>query len=148
MDAVEPRMIRGRKQEIGMTRHPFGPTAPEAAGEHADGDGREPAASARYRVDRFVVPEAARAAFLDRVAATSRVLHRQPGFVRELVLEQSTAAGASNFVTVVEWRDAAAIEQAALAVGRAHAAMGFDRRAFTDEHGIRAEIGTYGAVVL
>jgi heme-degrading monooxygenase HmoA len=111
-------------------------------------EGREVGADALYRIDKFIVPAAARTAFLERVAATSRVLHEQKGFRRELVLEQSSGPGAFNFVTVVEWEDGAAVEPAASAVARAHAEQGFDRQAFLAENGIRADIACYSVVAL
>jgi heme-degrading monooxygenase HmoA len=105
-------------------------------------------ADALYRVDRFIVPPAARDEFVKRVAATSRVLHCQPGFRRELVLEQNAGPGVCNFVTLVEWESAAAIGPASEAVARAHAESGFDRHAFLEANGIRADIASYGVVDL
>ena len=40
-----------------------------------------------YRIDRFVVPDAARAEFIGRVRMTHAVLRQQPGFVRDALLE-------------------------------------------------------------
>lgn len=108
----------------------------------------ETSAKTRYRVDKFIVPPAAREAFLERVTVTSRLLRAQPGFLRELVLEQNAGPGEFNFVTVAEWSDDAAIEAATEVVARAHAEMGFDRQAFVAEHGIRADIAHYSALTV
>lgn len=40
-----------------------------------------------YRVDKFVVPDAAREEFLDRVRRTHASLKAQPGFLQDFVLE-------------------------------------------------------------
>jgi len=103
---------------------------------------------ALYRVDKFVVPPAARAAFLDRVTATHAVLRAQPGFVRDLVLEQNGGPGEFNVVTLVEWENAGVVAAASGAVARAHAEAGFDRQAFLAANGIRADIANYGALAL
>ncbi|MBB5754309.1 antibiotic biosynthesis monooxygenase [Prosthecomicrobium pneumaticum] len=101
-----------------------------------------------YRVDRFVVPAPGRAEFLDRVRATHAVLRRQPGFVRDAIVEREAEGGASMVVTIAEWESAAAIEAAGRAVAAAHAADGFDRRALIARLGIAAEIGTYRELAL
>lgn len=46
-----------------------------------------------YRVDRFTVPEGARAEFLSRVRQTHEALRAQPGFLQDLVLEEPGGAG-------------------------------------------------------
>jgi hypothetical protein len=101
-----------------------------------------------YRVDKFIVPAAARAEFLARVAATHEVLRRQAGFARSLVLEQAGGPGAFNFVTLVEWADAAAFEQAVAVVAAAHRASGFDRQAAMARLGITADMATYRPLAL
>ena len=56
-----------------------------------------------YRVDKFIVPDAARQAFIDAVDETDAVMRTQPGFVRHDLLEQVGGPGEYNFVTVAEW---------------------------------------------
>lgn len=101
---------------------------------------------ALYRVDKFVVPAAARDAFLERVMATHAVLRAQAGFMRDLVLEQRGGPGEFNLVTLVEWENAGVVAAASDAVARAHAEAGFDRQTFLAQHGIRADIANYGAL--
>lgn len=99
-----------------------------------------------YRVDRFSVPEAGRAEFLERVAGTHAVLRLQPGFVRDAVLEKTSTPGAVDIVTVAEWESAEAIERAGAAVRRMHAETGFDRAEMFARLGIEADIGVYRPV--
>lgn len=99
-----------------------------------------------YRVDRFSVPAEGRAEFLGRVAATHALLRRQQGFVRDLVLENPSRSGVCDFVTVVEWESAGAIEPAAAAVRELHARTGFDRAEMFSRLGIEAAIGLYRPV--
>lgn len=53
-----------------------------------------------YRVDKFSVPQAAKDEFLKRVRDTHHVLRRQPGFIRDMLLEQVAGPGQFNIVTI------------------------------------------------
>ncbi len=63
-----------------------------------------------YRVDKFVVPGPAREEFLERARRTHALLKAQPGFLQDLILEQSSGPGEFNFVTIVEWASHEAVE--------------------------------------
>ncbi len=79
-----------------------------------------------YRVDKFVVPQAAREEFLKRVYETHEILRRQPGFIRDALLEQISGPGRFNIVTIAEWESQAAIDAARGAIESARAATGFN----------------------
>lgn len=96
-----------------------------------------------YRIDKFIVPAAARDRFIERLRATYRALDDAEGCQRNLVLEQVSGAGEFNIVTFVEWRDAAAYEIARTASQERHAATGFDPKQFMDELGVKADLGNY-----
>jgi heme-degrading monooxygenase HmoA len=96
-----------------------------------------------YRVDKFVVPGAARTEFLERVETTASKLRTLPGFVRHLVLEQTAGPGEFNFVTLAEWEDAERHERAKATVSAWHAETGFSPRAILDRLGIRADVAEY-----
>ena len=59
------------------------------------------------RLDRFVVPDHARADFLDRVRAVHAPLRTQDRFIQDFLLEEPAGPGKSTIVTMVEWEDAA-----------------------------------------
>ena len=96
-----------------------------------------------FRIDKFIVPEAARQAFIDVVDDTDAVMRGQPGFVRHDLLEQVGGPGEFNFVTVAEWESDAVVPAVAAAIARRHAIRCFDRNAFFAQHGITADIATY-----
>lgn len=98
---------------------------------------------ATYRIDCFSVPPQGRDAFLAAVAATHRILRAQPGFVRDLIAEQTAGPGALNLITLVEWQDEAALPGATAAVQAHHAATGFDPRAFIAREDITAHLGFF-----
>jgi heme-degrading monooxygenase HmoA len=100
------------------------------------------------RVDKFSVPADARAEFLEKVQATHALLRTQAGFVQDAILEQTSGPGEFNFVTIVEWENAEAMEPARKAVAALHQRMNLDPREMLARLGIRADIGNYKPVEL
>ena len=97
-----------------------------------------------YRIDRFVVPDAARAEFIGRVRMTHAVLRQQPGFVRDMLVEQpaedparSTSSPSSNGVTLPQPKGARA------AVAAMYARDNFDAQELIRRLGIKADFGSY-----
>jgi heme-degrading monooxygenase HmoA len=96
-----------------------------------------------YRVDKFVVPHAARKEFLERARHTHALLKAQPGFLQDLILEQSSGPGEFNFVTVVEWASQEAVENARAAVMRLHRELNFSPQEAFARLDIKADIANY-----
>ena len=96
-----------------------------------------------YRVDKFVVPEFAREEFLARIRETHELLRRQPGFLRDAILEQISGPGKFNIVTVAEWKDQASIDAARAVVKKAHAERGFSPQETMRRLGIEADLADY-----
>ena len=96
-----------------------------------------------YRVDKFVVPQAAREEFLKRVRDTHQVLRHQPGFIQDALLEQVAGPGRFNIVTIAEWETQEAIDAARAAVMEAHAESGFSPKETMERLGIEADIANY-----
>jgi len=101
-----------------------------------------------YRVDKFTVPAAGRDEFLGRVAQTQAFLERQEGFVRGLVLEQTSGPGVFNFVTLVEWSGPEVVDRVTAAVTQFHKETGFDRQELLRRLGITADIATYAPLAV
>jgi heme-degrading monooxygenase HmoA len=96
-----------------------------------------------YRIDKFVVPEPSREEFLQRVLETHEILRRQPGFVRDALLEQISGPGRFNIVTIAEWESPAAIDAARVAVEKARAATGFNPGEAMARLGIEPDMANY-----
>ena len=97
-----------------------------------------------YRIDRFVVADAARAEFIGRVRMTHAVLRQQPGFVRDALLEHpGEAPGESVILTIAEWRNLAATEGARAAVAALHIRENFNPQELFARRRIKAELGNY-----
>jgi len=99
-----------------------------------------------FRVDKFVVPAAAREEFLVKVMMTHKLLEAQEGFVDHRVLEQDAGPGEFNFVTIAEWENAEVVERVRVAVAAAHEAANFDPQEMFSRLGIRADIASYKPV--
>src|SRR6266436_3484409 len=96
-----------------------------------------------YRVDKFVVPTGAREEFLERARRTHALLKAQPGFLQDLILEQSSGPGEFNFVTVVEWASQEAVENARAAVVKLHGKINFNAQEMFARLGIEADLAYY-----
>lgn len=99
--------------------------------------------AAIYRIDKFVVPEAARDEFLTKIRETHDLLRQQPGFVTDAILEQVAGPGKFNIVTIAEWEDEGALDAARVAVKQAHAEWGFSPQGLMQRLGIEADIAEY-----
>ncbi|WNZ26788.1 antibiotic biosynthesis monooxygenase [Leptolyngbya sp. NK1-12] len=96
-----------------------------------------------YRVYKFVVPNQAREEFLTQVKKTHQLLKAQPGFIQDFLLEQPADTEEFNVITIVEWRDAKAIEDARAAVMTMHKNTGFNPQEMFARLGIKADLGNY-----
>ena len=105
--------------------------------------GRQPTTSRVYRLDRFIVPVAARDEFLEQVQKTHGVLRGLPGFVEDIVLERAAGSSRFSIVTLVVWDSQEAVEDARVAVSVAHRKAGFDRHKMLSRLGIEADIANY-----
>ncbi|WKE64046.1 antibiotic biosynthesis monooxygenase [Gallaecimonas kandeliae] len=103
-------------------------------------------ANSIYRVDKFVVPQSAREEFLQRVQQTHAVLRRQPGFIRDALLEQVAGPGRFNIVTIAEWESQGAIDAARAEVAKVHTESGFNPQETLARLGIEADIANYQAL--
>lgn len=96
-----------------------------------------------YRVDKFVVPPAARDELLARVRDTHALLRTLPGYVHDAILEQTDGPGEFNLVTIVEWESADAVANARPLVMSMHHRTGFDAKELMQRLHIRADMASY-----
>jgi hypothetical protein len=100
---------------------------------------------ARVLVDRFVIPLPARAEFEAAMNRNTAFLSGLPGFLGHLVLERKRDPSHRELITVVAWRDAAAIEHARQEVPAYYQRIGFDMPAAIQRWGVTMERGMFGA---
>lgn len=96
-----------------------------------------------YRIDKFAVPEPARAEFWRNVRRTHSVLKLQDGFLDDVLLEQRSGPGTMNVVTIVRWSSGDDLPAARSAAQASHAEAGFDPAEFYARAGIVADLGNY-----
>lgn len=96
-----------------------------------------------YRIDKFKVPGPARDEFMQNVCITHELLKTLPGFVQDLILEQTSGPGVFNIVTIAVWENAAVVEAAKQVVAAKRAELGFNPQDLLDRLGIEADMATY-----
>lgn len=99
-----------------------------------------------YRIDKFRVPAPARTEFLGKVRITHELLRTLPGFIQDLVFEQSDGPGQFNFVTLVVWENRAALEAAKPAVLAKHRDIGFSPSETFERLKIEADVAIYSQI--
>jgi heme-degrading monooxygenase HmoA len=96
-----------------------------------------------YRIDKFIVPEAAMAEFMPRVHHVDRLLGQLPGCRQSRVLTQTGGTGVFNVVTIVEWDSEEAIRNARSTMQAHYEREGFDTEAFMRRLGVQADLALY-----
>ena len=96
-----------------------------------------------FRVDKFVVPAAARDEILAKVRTTHQLLRQQQGFVQDFLLEQFSGPGEFNLVTIVEWESQAAVDKVVPIIKAAHEQADFNPQETIARLGVRADIANY-----
>ncbi|MGZ3419286.1 MAG: antibiotic biosynthesis monooxygenase family protein [Polyangiales bacterium] len=109
---------------------------------HIDLD-REP--NLRFRIDSFLVPEAARAEFVATMKRNLAFIEKQPGFRGHVVFEKTSGPGTFDIVTIAMWESAEAIEQAGVRVRAYYQEIGFDMPATLARWQVRAELANFHA---
>lgn len=103
--------------------------------------------TARWRIDRFDVPAGARAAVIQRLGLIHAELGRLAGCLINRVVERKPAPDRSEILTLVAWRDEAALLAARRHMQRIHAETGFDAARFLTGHGVSMTPGDYRDVI-
>ena len=95
-----------------------------------------------FRIDRFECPIEHIGAFEDRLAIIHGYFDTLDGCLYNRVAV-AVDGPSIKVATVVEWRDAEALQAAKAAVSAVYAKSGDNPARFLADHGIRAEYGTY-----
>ncbi|HEX7676067.1 MAG TPA: antibiotic biosynthesis monooxygenase family protein [Bdellovibrio sp.] len=95
------------------------------------------------KVDKFIVPHEAKEEFLAKVKETHQMLRQQPGFIKDYVLEKFAGPGEFNVVTLVEWENQNAIDQAKAVIREDQAKKGFNPPDLLKKLGIKADLSDY-----
>ncbi|NVD37392.1 antibiotic biosynthesis monooxygenase [Ensifer sp. HO-A22] len=96
-----------------------------------------------YRINKFAVPTAARAEFVDLVERTLAVIRSQEGYVKDLFLEQHAGPGRFNFCTMIEFESEAFAPKVAAAIADFDKSLGVDRTALMAKLGVETDSASY-----
>jgi hypothetical protein len=102
--------------------------------------------SSLFRVDKFIVPDAARAEFIRAIRMSHDLIGRQPGCLQHHILEQVDGPGESNFASIVEWSGPDTMDAARKVISGSQMAAGIDPQVFRARNGILADTGTYSSI--
>ena len=96
-----------------------------------------------YRVDSFTVPVAARDEFLDRLVVIRDFLQSQPGCLFNRIAESAAENGVVRMMTIVEWHDQRAVQNARANAAAHYERTGFNPREFMEKLGITPDFGLF-----
>lgn len=98
-------------------------------------------------IDRFVVPNASKAQFLERMKVSRDLIKTLSlsGFIEDSAYEEPGETE-SNYVTIAVWQDEASIQKARQVVSQEYQKEGFDMQEFVKKLNIKFERGIYKRV--
>lgn len=100
------------------------------------------------RIDRFVVPAAARAEFIALIEGMHVVIGAQRGCVQNRIFSTNESDGFFKVVTLVEWDGSESLIRAKRALMAHHRAIGFDGPSFLARIGASVERDEFSSIRL
>ncbi|MFB9948023.1 antibiotic biosynthesis monooxygenase [Rhizobium puerariae] len=100
------------------------------------------------RINNFSVPADARDEFMELIRRTHEVIRAQPGFIDDMVLEQSSGLGAFNLITILQFEGEHVLQPVIAAVAGSDEEAGIDRQALSRRLGVESTVGFYFPVAL
>ena len=94
-------------------------------------------------IDKFIVPEESKAAFLAEVRQSSAFLRTLPGFVEGFVYENTDVTSRQNVVTTAVWKDEEAFQNARKRAAEEFQKIGFDPPKIMKKLKVEIERGVY-----
>lgn len=94
-------------------------------------------------IDKFFIPAAAKAAFLERMKINRSLIKTLPGFVEDAAYEYTDSNGNLICITVARWESKEALDKAKEAVQAEYKKQGFDMAEMLRKTGITVDRGIY-----
>lgn len=94
-------------------------------------------------IDKFIVSEESKAAFLAEVRKSSALLRTLPGFVEGFVYENTDVTSRQNVVTTAVWKDEEAFQNAKRSAAEEFKKIGFDPPEIMKNLKVEIERGIY-----
>jgi heme-degrading monooxygenase HmoA len=94
-------------------------------------------------IDKFIVPEESKAAFLAEVRKSSGFLRTLPGFVEGFVYESTDGGSRHNVVTTAVWKNEEAFQNAKKSAAEGFQKIGFNPPEIMRKLKVEIERGVY-----
>jgi heme-degrading monooxygenase HmoA len=94
-------------------------------------------------IDTFVVPEASKAALVEKARESAIFLRTLPGFVEGYIYEKTGGDSAHNIVTTAVWQDHAAFENAKKSAAEEFQRVGFNPQEIMSKLNVTIERAVY-----
>ena len=94
-------------------------------------------------IDRFIVPQAAKAEFMERMAINRNMIKKLPGFIRDEAYVRDDEQGQLLCITIAVWESEAALKAARESVQAEYQRQGFNLPAMLERLGIQMERGQF-----
>jgi heme-degrading monooxygenase HmoA len=94
-------------------------------------------------IDKFMVPEESKAAFLAEVRKSAAFLRTLPGFVEGFVYENTDVTSRHNIVTTAIWKDEEAFQNAKKSAAEGFKKIGFNPAEIMEKLKVEIERGVY-----
>lgn len=94
-------------------------------------------------IDRFIVPQAAKAEFMERMAINRNMIKDLPGFIRDEAFVREDDQGGLHCITIAVWESEVALKAAKASVQAAYQQQGFNLAAMLERLDIRMERGQF-----
>jgi heme-degrading monooxygenase HmoA len=94
-------------------------------------------------IDKFIVPEDSKTAFLTEVRKSSAILRTLPGFVEGFVYENVDGGSRHNVVTSAVWKDEDAFQNAKKSAAEEFRRIGFNPPEIMKKLKVEIERGIY-----
>jgi heme-degrading monooxygenase HmoA len=94
-------------------------------------------------IDKFIVPEESRAAFLAEVRKSAAFLRTLPGLVEGYVYEETDGESRHNVVTTAVWKDEAAFRNARKSAAEEFQRIGFNPPEIMKNLRVEIDSGVY-----
>jgi heme-degrading monooxygenase HmoA len=98
-------------------------------------------------IDKFILPENAKAEFFQRMNDNRAFLKKQPGFISDAAYERPGENGNLIIITVAIWENKESIARAKAAVQAEYKRIGFNMPEMLERLKVTMERGTYQEIV-
>lgn len=94
-------------------------------------------------IDSFIVPEDAKAEFIQQAYQSQEIVKTLPGFVEGYIYEYQTGDSPYSVVTTAVWESSAALANAKRLIGEVYQKQGFNPQAVIQRLGVQMIRATY-----